>query len=368
MQLTLHTELLQNQLKLFSKLIPSKPQLPILSGILISADTSTITFSSTDLFVGLKITIAAKVEEPGTLVVPGKQFIEIITSMSGGVVQLHTTDTALRISNDSADTTLSFLSAEDFPEFPHVSGEVLTLSKEQLDTITSYVVMSASSDQARPTLTAVLFDVKESPPRAVATDGFRLSLLELPNLRVDQEPFLVPARLLTDVSRMMQVQSESEIECQVDYEQKAVLFQLGQLLFFVRMIDGQFPPYQKIIPETFSTTLECSIEELLEHCKRALIFSRDNSDIIQLHLSTKETKIVGTATATGKYEGSVLSGVVTGEDVDVAFNARYIIDLLQASKTGQLSVSVQEPLKPTLWHITDVPELRYIVMPFRLNG
>lgn len=355
------------QLKLLLKTIPSKPQLPILSGIYIAATDEGCLFRTTDLSSGITIKTAAKVDEVGSVVIPGKQFIELVASLPEGEITIHYADEKVTISSGKNTTTFSSIDVSDYPDFPQVSGESISITKDIISSVQKRVVFSASTDQARPVLTSILFNQEDDQLKLVATDGFRLSTLQAGEGITLSNSFLIQAKIIQDIYKILEVSDGDSIQVTTDFDQKTVLFSSDDMQYFVRMIEGSFPPYQKIIPAESSVEVRCDVEELLEHVKRAQIFGRESSNIIQFKITDQTITVVSATTQVGEYIGSVTSAQVEGDDVTIAFNSRYIADFLQSQKSGELVFSAMDAFKPTKWEVVGEDNFLYVVMPFRLH-
>lgn len=368
MKLTFKKSNIQAALKLLQKIIPHKPQLPALAGMKLEAADTTIKLSGTDLFTGVQTTLSATVSKPGTVLLPAKESIDLLLSLDEGTVQLESSDDVVHISQGSVSATLPVIADEQFPDFPEVVGKEVVLSEEVLEIVARYVALSASTDQARPVLTGVYFSPTAEGVELVATDGFRLSVSRDTLLKSPTLPeLLVPATILKDAVRSLSEFGEGAVSMYVAPEERSVLFEVGTVRLYTQLIEGSFPPYQKIVPTQFSTTIRCDVGELLSHCKRAQIFGRSQSDVVQFVIDAKQFKILGGASAAGQYEAVIDTAEITGESVEVAFNVRYLLDILQSVKTGEVHIQIQESLKPTRWELSDVPEVYFVVMPFRLN-
>ncbi len=368
MKLTLLQENLNKTLSIVTKAIPSKPSLPILSSIKLSAEGTTCTACATDLYFGVDTKIIANVEETGSVVIPGKQFKEIIGSLSPGVITIELQEGTLSIRAGKSITKLQCQSSEDYPPFPEVTGTEVEIQTELLSNIEALVAFAASSDVARPVLTSILFDIEEAKPRVVATDGFRLAVLEVPGgIKTEKSlKMLLPAKAVIEVARLAQLQDKKSILCTVSEELKQVLFTIGDVLIYVRLIEGTYPPYEKIMPSTYTTAVEIDQDELQAHMKRALVFARESSNIIKFSIQENTVQLGATSALVGTYEGVLEQVRVSGDSLEIAFNSKYVQEFLGASKSGQVRMELTESLKPVVFTTPDLPLYRYIVMPFKV--
>lgn len=368
MKLKVLQENLNTSLNNLQKAIPSKPQLPILSSVLIETKDNGCTISATDLYFGVRSQVQTDIEADGTLVVPGKQFKEIISSLNPGVLEIELIENTLHINSDKTKTSLACQLSDEYPPFPQVEGEEYVLTKDHLENIERYITFSASTDQARPVLTAVLFEFSEDGLKVVSTDGFRLSTLVL-DKETQHEPktFLIPAKALSEVSRIMAKVKASEVRFKVSHELKQILFSVDGVSIFVRLIDGNYPPYGQIIPTDFATEVIFDGAELVENLKRAMIFARESSNIVRFVINKDSVEIHSSSPSFGKYKGILKNVVITGPESEIAFNIKYLVDYLSATKTDKHWFGMSESLKPALFKPESNTDHQYIVMPFKVN-
>jgi DNA polymerase III subunit beta len=369
MKLKILQENLNNSLIHLTKAIPNKPQLPILSSVLIENTKEQCVISATDLYFGVRCIIQVDSEKEGVTVVPGKQLKEIISSLNPGVLDLFFEKGKLTLKSDKTSTSLSCMSSDDFPPFPQVEGEEYVMSLTDLEKIDKNVGFSASTDQARPVLTSILFIFTEDNLKVVSTDGFRLATLDMAGFKKQEVgEFLIPAKALSEVYRIADRVEAKEVRFKVSQELKQVLFSIDSVEVFVRLIEGEYPPYEKIIPTEFTTSVIFDTEELHENLKRAMIFARESSNIVRFVIDKKIVKIHSSSPSFGSYEGELHNIVVDGEKNEIAFNIKYLLDYLGSVKTEKLIFSMSESLRPALFRPEDDKNYKYVVMPFKVNS
>lgn len=369
MKIKILQETLAGALAHLQKAIPSKPQLPILASVHIKADGTVCQLSATDLYFGVRCRVQSDVQEAGELVVPGKEFKEIISSLPAGPLELTFSESTLHIKSAHAKAKLQCMSSDEYPEFPQSEGHAYQLSAPQLDAVTQNILFSASTDQARPVLTAVLFAVTPQGSRTVATDGFRLAVLDIPGFSSNESEhqFLIPSKALSEVARIQKQVKEEIVAFTVSEELKQAFFSVADVEVFVRLIEGDYPPYQKIIPSNFTTTVFFDTAELLDNIKRATIFAREASNIVKFNFHPEQTKISATAPAIGEFTGELSQAKVEGEEAMIAFNAKYLLDFLQSTDSDTLWFGMSESLKPAIFRPENRQDYQYIVMPFKVT-
>lgn len=386
MKITVLQENLNQALNYLQKAIPSKPQLPVLASVHIKTEGSTCQLSATDLYFGVRCKVQGDISEEGELVVPGKEFKEIIASLPPGPIKLSYSDNSLSISSKHAKAKIQCMGSEDYPEFPQSDGEEYRLDAESLNLITEQVLFSASTDQARPVLTAVLFSFQQDLVNVVSTDGFRLAILLMNDFMADEPGknskagrdesedenynFLIPSKALAEVARIQKQVQDETVKFSVSKELKQAVFSIAEVEVFVRLIEGDYPPYQKIIPSGFKTTVLFDRSELVENIKRAMIFAREASNIIRFSFDPKDgdqATILAVAPTIGEFKGTLSQAKVEGDSALIAFNARYVLDFLQSISADQIWFGMSESLKPALFRPDGQNEYQYVVMPFKIT-
>ena len=368
MKIVILQENVQHALNYLQKAIPAKPQLPILSSILITVSDNVCTLGATDLYFGVRATIAAQIEESGMIAVPGKEFKEIINSLPAGEVTLSFSDNTLTITAAHAKFSLQCQDCSDYPQFPEVTGEQAVLSKQILEAVSQLVLFSTSADQARPLLTGVLFSLDEKNTRAVATDGFRLSICDFAPQPYQQPlQFILPSKALSEVCRISQQLQSETVVFTVSTSSRQVFIDFDTIEIYARVLEGDYPPYEKIIPASFTTEVLVPCDELLEQVKRSTIYSRDTSNIVQFEVTPEKLIIKANSSTLGTFSGETPSAQIKGPGGTIAFKAKYITDFLQSAKDAEIWMGMNDSLKPALFQTKNLSGFRYIVMPFRVS-
>ncbi len=307
MKLKVLQENLKNSLNYLQKVIPSKPQITILSSILLKAKDNELTLSATDLYLGIKTKLIVEIEEEGELIINGELFKSLINSLDSGKVSIELKENSLVITQNKTVSKLSCQKSDEFPSFPIVEGDSFVLNLNDLEKIQNLVTFCAGIDQSRPILTALLLKFKQHGLEVVATDGFRLSNLVLRDINSEQErTILIPAKALNELYRIAKQINVENIEILVSDELKQLLFKINGVEMYVRLIEGDYPPYEKIIPPSFSLKVEFDGEEFLTQLKRAAIFSRDVSNIVKIKIEKDKMIITSQSPSLGDYSGEIL--------------------------------------------------------------
>lgn len=366
MKIHVLAENLQKKLSFVNHAISSKSQLPILSSFLLEAKDNLLTISSTDLEIGMQVKLPVEVEEEGVTTAPAKLFTELIASLSKEKITLQTEENSLRISSKKTKSSLQVSPKEDFPKLYEEKGLLLaTVSTEDLQNNFQSVIFSASSDMARPALTGVLVTEEKEGFLLVATDGYRLSLKHYAqnNPRLgNTSTLIVPARIFRELLALKE--DTGDVKIYISEERNQILLEGGESIIVGRLIEGAYPPYEKIIPFDFSAQTTFLREDLLKAVKICSIFARDSANIISLSLK-KEAIIVSSQSGSVGENSVEVEAKLTGEENEIAFNARYLQDVLSHVNAEEMVFEMTGPLNPGVFKIKDDVSFLHLIMPIR---
>jgi DNA polymerase III subunit beta len=332
-------ENLQRALTQVSRAVATKTALPVLSNVLLSAEQGRLKIAATDLHIGITTWIPAAIEEEGKVTVDARLLNEFVNTLPSEAVELSASkDRAvlkLRCGRTTAD--INGTDAEDFPVMPTISDDAVIIEVDpgQLREMIAQVELAAAADDSRPVLAGVLTRIEGKKITMAAADGFRLAVRE-GELAVDGPDKLeaiVPAKALRELARIVGDQSEP-VKIAITPMQSQLLAEAGQTEFLSSLIEGSFPDFKQIVPRDFSVRVEVDRDQLMAAVRRASYFARDNNDVIRIAVKNGEQEFdLGTLeiSANAAERGnnlSVIDASVTGEGVQVAFNARYLADVL----------------------------------------
>lgn len=372
MKVQVLTEHLQGKLPFINHAISQKSQLPVLLHLLLEAKNNTLTISSTDLEIGIRTHIRATVEEEGEVTVPAKMFSELILALQQGKIALQTVDNGLTITSQSSKTTLQTGDANEFPKLYQEQGKkLLSLTRAYFEQDFPKIVFAASVDTGRPALSGIFLTREASDLIAVGTDGYRLSLkryngpktkdIAEPDLSI---PLLIPARVIRE--QIAVKEDEETVVVYVSSESNQIIFEQGGTTIVGRLIDASFPAYGKIIPTSFTTSAQFDREELQKAVRICSIFARETANIIKFTL--QKDKIIVSANAPSVGENSVeVEATITGEESEIAFNARYLLDLLSHISDKTLLFEMTGPLNPGVFKIKGDNSFLHLIMPIRVQ-
>ncbi len=323
---------------------------------------------ATDMDIGLRVPLLAEVARPGVAVLPARLLLDVARSLPGErlTMEFRSAEQDVELICGATTFHLRTLRAEDFPTLPPPSPEtrVSVPAPAFVETI-SRVVRSASRDETRPVLTGVLMSASGQELRMVATDSYRLSVketaLETPlsgSLEAN-----VPARALNELTRIVQ-QADGEA-LSVSVGQNQVIFEVGEIVLSSRLIDGQFPNYRQLLPESVEHTLRLSSAEVTDVVRRISLLAQKNAP---LRLSFTEGMLTISAQTPDVGEASEAIPVpFAGEPFDIGFNPEFLRDGLESIDTDELVLKLISPLRPGLIESPDTGDFVYLIMPIRLN-
>lgn len=346
------------------KSISSRPQLPVLSNILIDARKDGLYFSGTDLEMAIKVKIGAKIDEPGKTTVPAKIFSEFVSSLPAGNVELSLDKETLHVNSGSYKAKFQTISDSEFPEivdFKAADGEgSVKVLMDDLEKVLGRVNFAAAKDSMRPVLTGVFFEFKGKGLNLVSTDGFRLALDKLKlSSDVKSENFIVPSRVMAEVVKM----GGEEISFKFLKDSNQVVFVSGDSLVLSQIIEGTYPDYRRIIPDESETEVIFDREELLSATRASLIFARENSNVVRWELEGNSVKIVSESPEMGENRVEV-EAKIDGNGGEVAYNGKFILEFLQSVESQSVSYGISGALEPGLFRVGD--SYIYVVMPINL--
>ncbi len=335
----------------------------ILQGVLIKGDKKEISFYSSNLNNYFHTKIKKETEKETNFLIEPQKIIEFLTLLQPGKINLEINEKKITISQNKTTGSFPLLMSSDFPLPPKKGKIEQKIKTKDFFNNLSLVIFSAAKDEGRPVLTGVNF-VANKDLTLVTTDGFRLSLVKIEK-QLDHPPFIIPAGFLEEVLKL--ASDEEEIGFLYIKEEKTVVFKIGPTEVYSRLIDGDFPPFEKVIPEKKETKLIIDKDELLRSIKLISIFAKDQSNIIIFDFK-KEKLIIRPKTET-REDTTEIDVKIEGEEQTVAFNFRFLIDFLNhvPENKKNILIEVLRPDAPVVFRIENKPNFLHIIMPVRIQ-
>jgi len=367
---TTSSELL-GQLQTASRVASTRSAVQALSGVQIHAAGGSVELRATDMEIGLRVPLIAQVEREGTVVLPARLLLDVARQLSAGplTLELRPVEQDVEIVCGPARFHLRTLRTEDFPPLPEAGGpdaEIVHLPAKAFTETIAKVARSASRDETRPILTGILVSATGTELRMVATDSYRLSVKET-RLEVPVDGGFeanVPARALQELERIVSSGASTEaIEISVRVNQ--VVFRTGDVVLSSRLIDGQFPNYRQLLPETYEHELSVAGDELVGVVRRISLMAQKNAP---LRLSFTEGELTVSAQTPDVGEASEpIALPFSGEPFEIGFNPDFLRDGLESVESGDVVLKLISPLRPGLIEAGDGSGFLYLIMPIRLN-
>src|SRR3989344_332062 len=369
MRVSFLCENVNKKIAIVNHAVSSRSQLPILLNFLFKAEKGKLTISATDLEIGTEAVLPANIEEEGQTTVPAKTFLDLLSNINKGKVLLYTEGSGLHFKTDKINTIFQTIEAGEFPKLYEGKGNRIgVLTGDVLGRDLPSVVFSASQDAGRPALSGVLIGKQKDGKGffMVATDGYRLSLKK--NKTSDSEStdgkFLIPARIIRELTLLRE---DGDVSIFISPKSNQVVFEQGDMVVVGRLIEAEFPNYQKIIPQDFSTKVIVDREELLSAVKTCSVFARETANIIKFSLEKKGLVVSANAPSVGETAVSV-DASLEGEENEIAFNCRYVLDFLTNAQGEKIVFEMSCPLNPGVFKIEGDPSYLHIIMPIRVQS
>jgi DNA polymerase-3 subunit beta len=342
--------------------VSSRPGIPALTGVLLDAeDGGRLTMTTTDLEVSARLTIDVQVSEPGLALIPARLLADTVKSLSDAPVDVETDQSQARIRCAAYEGVLRLLPAEDFPGLQEPGGTRVEAEAGAFAEAVSQVARAASRDEARPVLTGVLVEVSREGCVLAATDSYRLAVRDLVASADGEAKAIVPERAFSEAGRAAATDEKGKVEILVDDAQ--VSFRAGGLTLTSRLIEGEFPNYRQLLPDTHESRLTVSRQQFLDAVRRVGLLARDTTPV-RLEFNALGVKLSSSSPDLGQAVETV-EARYEGEDLTVAFNPQYLIDGLTAAVGESIRLDVRDGLKPGVVH-GESDGYAYLVMPVRL--
>ena len=342
--------------------ISSKNPLPILNNVLLRTLDNRLTISATNLEIAITERIGAKVTSEGALTVPARLFQEYVSSLPSGTIDLRVKDNKLYISTDGYRSTINGIAADDFPSIPTIENkDGWNMPGKDFKKGLQQIIFAAAIDDTRPILTGVYLHTHDGYLYAVATDSYRLAEKKLVAHSGDIA-LLVPSSSLQDLLRII---GDRDVDVLVCADSQQALFIVGESELVTRLIDGNYPDYRKLIPNTFQIAAEVDRSEFINVTKVAGLFAKESAGSIILKFSEekRDLDISSVASQIGE-NSSTISTNVSGSG-DISLNSRYLVDALNAFHGQHIKFSCNGKVDPCVLTSTEDSDYVHVVMPLK---
>jgi len=356
-----------------SRFISTKNQLPILNNVLLETDQGRLKISATNLDIGIKYWLGAKIEKEGTITVPVKEIAEFVSYLSPEKIDIILDDKSLlQVNSAKAQSTFTTAPSTDFPALPALDPKnSISLDLSLLAKAVSQIAFASATDDSRPVLTAVLCQFTADNLLLVATDGFRLSLkniklvnpITLPKGQTSQT-FLIPARSLTEIVKL--AKNEKQITMGLSSDTNQIVFVLDDLELVSRLIEGEYPDYNRIIPQSFITKVFLNKQDFAQAIKISSVFAAQSANVVKFTVAKDKLVLSANAPQIGRNQATV-DARLEGEPLEIAFNYKFVSEFIDACQGEEIVIELNEALTPGLFHDQSDPHFTHIIMPVRIQ-
>lgn len=367
MKLTTKRDELVAKLSVVSRAVSTRAATQALSGILLSADSDGVSLCATDLEMGMKTQLEAEADGTGSILLPGRLFSELARSLGDPTVEieLREAERDVEIRSGKSSFHLRVLPSEDFPKFPDEEGDPLTIPAAKLAETVDLVARAASRDDMRPVLTGVLVSASGTEMTMVATDSYRLAVkrTELESAIGGEIEANIPARALRELGRIVTADGVESVS--VALLRNQAVFKAGAIVLNTRLIEGQFPNFRQLLPESYEHDVRLRQSELLEVTRRVSQLAQRNAPL-RLSFSAGELKVAASTPDVGDAE-ETMPVAFEGEPLEIGFNPDFLREGIESIEADEVMLRLISPLRPGLLQPVDNEDFRYLVMPIRLN-
>lgn len=345
MKLSATQENLNKALSVVSRILPSRPSLPILNNLLLKTEAAQLSIIATNLELALIYTIGAKIEKTGTVSVPGRLITELIASLDKDTIQLISSDSNLIIKTTNLDSLLNGSNIEDFPVIPKNKPDLsIDVDSQSFKNSLSEVIVAAAIDEARPVLNGVLFDFNDNKLTLAATDSYRLAQSSIKIKNTKKFTVIVPVRTAQELIRLL---SGEEPIIKIEVSTTEAVFTYGQAKLISRLIEGKYPNYKQIFPDKSTTQIVVDKDVILQAVKVSALFARESANTIKLSVS-KDKLAISTNTSEIGQNNSEVEAKITGSPIDIQLNSRYILNSLNVVSTPIVVIELTGELNPCI--------------------
>ncbi len=371
MKITCTQENLSKGLSIISRVATSRATLPILANILLQTDKGRLKLAATDLEIGITTWVNAKIDEDGGLTVPSRTINEFITTNNDKTIDISLENTNLHIHSEHYEAHIKGMEVSDYPLIPEIKDlEICQIPSDKFKEAIAHTSFAASTDETRPVLNGVNIRFLKNEVKLVATDSYRLAETTIKNTKLINEhaDIVVPTRTVVELGRILQ---SSDGIVKIFLNDSQVSFVFGNTEVISRLVEGTFPAYEQIIPAVSQTKTILKTSELTSALKMSSLFARESANNVKIRVEGNTFKIIAVSPQLGDNTSS-LTAEIKGSDLEIAFNARYILDALGIISTDEVILELNEisptkERKPSVLKPTGAEDYLYIIMPLDLQ-
>jgi DNA polymerase-3 subunit beta len=371
MELVVRKTDLLRELQLFQGIVERKNTIPILANVLLEATGEEVKLLATDLEVGLRSKCSASISKSGALTLPAKKLYEIVKALPETDVRIEQDKNGVKVAADRFDSRMQTLPREDFPTLPESSGTFnATLPRDVIKQMVSMTQFAITGEDTRYFLNGALFILRPDSMSLVSTDGHRLALVTVPREKTtvkgdgDEERVILPRKTLLELGRLI---AEGDGDIRYERGENHLFFDIGGRLLISRMIDGQFPAFERVIPKSNDKRVEFDRDRLTSAVRRVALLSNERSRAVKFQIDSGKVEIASSSPEFGEAK-EILPVEYTGTAVTICFNAQYVVDFLAAVETDSVALDFKDEMSQAVMSpvAAEGYSYTYVIMPMRV--
>lgn len=371
MKIVCEKNILMNAIKVVENAVSLKNTLPILSNILIKAIDNNVILIGTDLELTIKHFFRTTIEEEGSITVSAKKISNIVRELPEGNVSLYTEDNVLIVSCDKLLFKIKGLKEEEFPVFPTFKQDKnINIKIKTIIEMINKTIYAVSNDEIRYVLNGLFLSIENNNIKMVSTDGHRLSYF-FNNLDSDfsgETKIVIPKKILHELSRISDMIEDKEKNLEIKISENQILFALDSVVLISRLIEGQFPDYEKVIPKNLVYKVKINRHQILDATRRIAIITNIKTATIKYHLLSDNLEIFAINPEEGEAKEMIPVQEYKGEEVTIGYNYHYIMDILKIIDTDEIYLEFTKPLTPGIIKPFDKENFINVIMPMKIEN
>ncbi len=363
MKINIEQSILNKYVNIVQRGTSLRTSLPILEGILLEAKNGKLKLTSTDLEIGIETFIKCSVEEEGSIVINSRIFGDIIRKLPNDKIYISTIENKICIKCGSAEFNIIGNSSLEYPELPTITDNFsIKISADLFKSAIRQTIFATAQDETRPILTGILFEVTKDKASFVALDGYRLALRNILVKSPQDVKIVVPSKTLNELSKILE---DEESNLTITLTSSHIVFNLGETLVYSRLLEGQYLNYKDIIRKEHKTQVIVNRKLFQDGLERAsLLAKEEKTNLIKINILDGKMVIKSNSEIGSVYEEVPIEN--KGEDLNIAFNSKYIIDGIKAIDADKIQLNFMGSLNPCIINPIDDSEYTYLVLPVRL--
>jgi DNA polymerase-3 subunit beta len=372
MKISVLQENLQKALSAATRAVDNRPTLPVLANVLLATEDSRLRVSATNLEMSITTWIGAKIHDPGSITLPAKTLNELVSNLSPERVDMNLDPVSMTVNVrcGATNSNIKGIDADEFPMVPESQDPDLMMPARVLREMIKHTEFAAAKDESRPILTGIYTRLEENTITMAAADGYRLAVrtAEIDTRFPNPVEMVIPARTLSEVARIIGDDDES-VAINLPGERDLVMFQTQYTEVSSQLLEGRFPDFSAIIPRSYSTFTTIETSDLLRAAKRAEIFARDNANSAKIAITPPsspgdagEMLVIGKSQERGDNEG-MLQASIEGEELEIAFNIKYLIDVLNVIQEDRVVIESNGSANPGVVRPEGREDFIHVIMP-----